>query len=195
MSLSPSPILRTSHTSTIDGHQEYDKEKGHKLEQNELPFLAESGYKVRFEPEDDPQQLSLFRRWMAVATISSAALCVTCMASISDLITAHSISYSTHSLSLFSLAFTTYKHIRWITPIIAPVPFGTGTHFVYTSSFTYLIVAYRPIAASALASNSSMRSTFAAVFPLFAIQMYHSLGTVCATVLLACLAAVVAPLP
>jgi hypothetical protein len=72
---------------------------------------------------------------------------------------------------------------------------GTGTHFVFTSSFTYLIVAYRPIAASALASNSAMRSTFAAVFPLFAIQMYHSLGTVSATVLLVCLAAVMTPLP
>jgi hypothetical protein len=103
MSLSSSPILRTSHTSTIDGHQEYDKEKGHKLEHNELPFLPESGYEVRFEPEDDPQQLSLFRRWMAVATISSAALCVTCassMASISTLITALSICYSTHLLRL-----------------------------------------------------------------------------------------------
>ncbi|KAI0283758.1 major facilitator superfamily domain-containing protein [Russula brevipes] len=99
------------------------------------------------------------------------------------------------SLSLFSLAFTTYQHIHWIAPIIASVPFGTGTYFVFTSSFTYLVVAYRPIAASALASNSAMRSTFAAVFPLFAIQMYHSLGTVSATVLLACLATVMAPLP
>jgi hypothetical protein len=99
------------------------------------------------------------------------------------------------SLSLFWLAFTTYQHIHWIAPIIASVPFGTGTYFVFTSSFTYLVVAYRPIAASALASNSAMRSTFAAVFPLFAIQMYHGLGTVSATVLLACLAAVMAPLP
>jgi hypothetical protein len=99
------------------------------------------------------------------------------------------------SISLFCLAFTTYKHVHWIAPIVASVPFGTGTYFVFTSSFTYLVVAYRPIAASAMASNSVMRSTFAAVFPLFATQMYHTLGTVGATVLLACIATVMAPLP
>lgn len=99
------------------------------------------------------------------------------------------------SVSLFWLAFTTYKYIHWIAPIIASVPFGTGTYFVFTSSFTYLVVAYRPIAASAMASNSAMRATFAAAFPLFATQMYHTLGTVGATLLLASVATIMAPLP
>jgi hypothetical protein len=75
------------------------------------------------------------------------------------------------------------------------VPFSTGTYLVFTSSYTYLIVAYRPIAASTMASNSAMRATFAAVFPLFATQMYHSLGTVSATALLVCIATLMAPLP
>ncbi|KAF8486244.1 MFS general substrate transporter [Russula ochroleuca] len=99
------------------------------------------------------------------------------------------------SISLFCLAFTTYKDVHWIAPIIASVPFGTGIYFVYSSSFTYLVVAYRPIAASAMASNSAMRSSFAAAFPLFASQMYHRLGTVGATVLIAGLATAMAPLP
>jgi hypothetical protein len=99
------------------------------------------------------------------------------------------------SVSLFWLALTTYKYIHWIAPIIASVPFGTGTYFVFTSSFTYLVVAYRPIAASAMASNSAMRATFAAAFPLFATQMYHTLGTVGATLLLASVATIMAPLP
>ncbi|KAI0269964.1 MFS general substrate transporter [Gloeopeniophorella convolvens] len=99
------------------------------------------------------------------------------------------------SVSLYWLAFTTYKHVHWIVPIIASVPFGTGTYFVYTSSFTYLVVAYRPIAASAMASNSAMRSSFAAAFPLFAVQMYHTMGTVGATVLLAGLTTIAVPLP
>ncbi len=99
------------------------------------------------------------------------------------------------SISLFCIAFTTYKHVHWIAPIVASVPFGTGIYFVYSSSFTYLVVAYRPIAASAMASNSAMRSSFAAVFPLFASQMYDALGTVGATALLACLATAMAPLP
>ena len=99
------------------------------------------------------------------------------------------------TISLFCIAFTTYNHVHWIAPIIASVPFGTGIYFVYSSSFTYLVVAYRPVAASAMASNSAMRSSFAAAFPLFALQMYDALGTVGATALLAGLATVMAPLP
>ncbi|KAF5378556.1 hypothetical protein D9615_007032 [Tricholomella constricta] len=71
-------------------------------------------------------------------------------------------------IGLFSLAFTTYPHVHWIAPIIASVPFGAGIYFVFTSTFTYLVTAYRPIAASAMAANSALRSNFAAVFPLFA---------------------------
>jgi hypothetical protein len=96
---------------------------------------------------------------------------------------------------LFWLAFTTYPHVHWIAPIIASIPFGAGVYFVFTSVFTYLVTAYRPIAASAMASNSAMRSTFAAAFPLFAGAMYHRLGTVGATALLAGLTLMMAPLP
>jgi hypothetical protein len=59
----------------------------------------------------------------------------------------------------------------------------------------YLVVNYRPWAASAMASNSFVRSCFAAGFPLFAGAMYKTLGTVGATALLAGLCAVMAPLP
>lgn len=69
------------------------------------------------------------------------------------------------------------------------------THFALCSVFTYLVTAYRPIAASALASNSAMRSTFAAVFPLFATFMYEGLGTVGATALLAGVMTLTVPLP
>jgi hypothetical protein len=43
---------------------------------------AEDPHLVVLEPEDDPQNKSLFRRWLAVLVISSAALCVTCASSI-----------------------------------------------------------------------------------------------------------------
>lgn len=97
--------------------------------------------------------------------------------------------------SLFWLAFTTYRHVHWVAPIIASVPFGMGLLFIYTSVFTYTVTAYRPIAASAMAANTFVRTTFAAAFPLFATQMYHKLGTVGATALLAGLTTVAAPLP
>ncbi|KAJ7141168.1 major facilitator superfamily domain-containing protein [Mycena epipterygia] len=98
-------------------------------------------------------------------------------------------------LSLYWFAFTTYPRVPWIVPIIASIPFGTGVFFVFTATFTYLVTAYRPIAASAMASNSAMRSAFAAAFPLFAAAMYDKLGTVGATALLAGLTTVMAPLP
>lgn len=98
-------------------------------------------------------------------------------------------------VGLFWLAFTTYPQVHWIAPIIASVPFGSGIYFVFTSTFTYLVTAYRPIAASAMASNSALRSAFAAAFPLFAGAMYNKLGTVGATALLAGLATIMAPLP
>jgi len=96
---------------------------------------------------------------------------------------------------LIWLAFTTYPHVHWVAPIIASIPFGSGVYFVFTSTFTYLVTAYRPIAASAMASNSATRSVFAAAFPLFAGPMYKRLGTVGATSLLAGLTAVMMPLP
>ncbi len=98
-------------------------------------------------------------------------------------------------LSLYWLAFTTYPQVHWIAPIIASVPFGTGIFLCFTSVFTYTVVAYRPIAASAMAANTFVRTSFAAVFPLFAGQMYDRLGTVGATALLAGLTTLFAPLP
>lgn len=85
--------------------------------------------------------------------------------------------------------------MHWIVPILGSIPFGAGTYFIFTSVFTYLVVAYRPVAASALASNSVMRLGFAAVFPLFANAMYARLGTVGATALLAGLTTLMAPCP
>ncbi|KIY50669.1 MFS general substrate transporter [Fistulina hepatica ATCC 64428] len=99
------------------------------------------------------------------------------------------------SIGLFWMAFTTYKSVPWIVPIIASVPFGMGICLVFASVFTYLVTAYRPIAASAMAANMALRSVFAAAFPLFAEAMYDKLGTVGATALLAGLTAVMAPLP
>ncbi|KAF9236541.1 major facilitator superfamily domain-containing protein [Melanogaster broomeanus] len=98
-------------------------------------------------------------------------------------------------ISLFWLAFTTYPQVHWIVPIIGTIPFGSGVYFVFTSTFTYLVTAYRPIAASAMAANSALRSAFAAAFPLFAGAMYVRLGTVGATALLAGLTTIMAPLP
>ena len=98
-------------------------------------------------------------------------------------------------ISLYWLAFTTYPKVHWIVPIIASIPFGAGVFFCFTAVFTYTVTAYRPIAASAMAANTFVRTSFAAAFPLFAGQMYDKLGTVGATALLAGLTTIAAPLP
>ena len=98
-------------------------------------------------------------------------------------------------IGLFWLAFTTYRGVHWIVPILATVPFGTATYFIFASSMTYIVDAYRSVAAEALTCNAAMRTIFAAAFPLFAGQMYNKLGTVGATALLAGLTTVMAPLP
>jgi len=98
-------------------------------------------------------------------------------------------------IGLFWFAFTTYPSVHWIVPILGSIPFGCGTIWVFTSVFTFLVTTYRPVAASAMASNSFMRSAFAAVFPLFSTYMYGRLGTVGASALLAGLTLVMAPLP
>jgi len=98
-------------------------------------------------------------------------------------------------VSLFWVAFTTYRSVHWIVPIIASGFFGMGIFYVFGSTFTYLITAYRPIAASVLASNSFFRGCFGSAFPLFTSAAYDKLGTVGATALLAGLATLFAPLP
>lgn len=98
-------------------------------------------------------------------------------------------------VALFCVAFTSYRHIHWLAPIVSSLPFGSGIFFIFTSVFTYLVTAYRPIAASAMAANSALRSSFAAVFPLFAHPMYARLGAPGATALLAGLMTLMVPLP
>ncbi|KAK7046011.1 hypothetical protein VNI00_007006 [Paramarasmius palmivorus] len=98
-------------------------------------------------------------------------------------------------MGLYIIAFTTYPSIPWIAPILGSIPFGAGIYLVFTSVFTYFVTAYRPVAASTMASNSAMRCGFAAAFPLFAGFMYNALGTVGATALLAGVMTVMAPLP
>ena len=85
--------------------------------------------------------------------------------------------------------------MHWIASVIASSFFGIGFMLCFSSTFTYLVTAYRPVAASAMAANAFTRSSFAAAFPLFAGQMYSTLGTDGATALLAGVMTIAAPLP
>ncbi|CAI7586543.1 unnamed protein product [Penicillium pancosmium] len=74
------------------------------------------------------------------------------------------------TIGIFIFAWTIYPDVHWIAPIIGSALFGAGTILVYSGIFTFLVDAYPTYAASALAANSFMRSSFGGIFPLFGIQ-------------------------
>ncbi|KAK3316140.1 major facilitator superfamily domain-containing protein [Apodospora peruviana] len=96
---------------------------------------------------------------------------------------------------LFMFGFTTYPWVHWIVPIIGSGIFGIGTMLAFTGIFTFLVDAYPRYAASALAGNAFVRCSFAAIFPLFGIQMYERLGYQWATALLGFLTLAMLPFP
>ncbi|CAD0087715.1 unnamed protein product [Aureobasidium vineae] len=96
-------------------------------------------------------------------------------------------------IGLFGFGWTTYSSVHWIVPIVFSGIFGLGNIFVFSGVFTFLVECYPLYAASALAANSFARSSFAAAFPLFGVQMYDKLGYQWASSLLAFLALAMAP--
>lgn len=98
-------------------------------------------------------------------------------------------------IGIFWFGWSTYSYVHWIVPIIGSAVFGLGTLLVFSGVFTFLVDAYPMYAASALAANSFARSSFAAAFPLFGIQMYEKLGYQWASSLLGFLALALMPFP
>ncbi|CUM66593.1 uncharacterized protein PRCAT00004262001 [Priceomyces carsonii] len=98
-------------------------------------------------------------------------------------------------IGLFFLAWTTYSLVHWIVPIIATGVYGTGTILVFNGIFSYTVEAYRLYAASAMATNSFIRSLMSGVFPLFGLQMYKGMGIHWATTLLGAFACLMIPVP
>lgn len=80
-------------------------------------------------------------------------------------------------------------------PIIGSGFFAVGTFLLFNSVLNYLPDAYPEYAASVLAGNDFMRSSFGAGFPLFAAAMYKNLGVNWASSLLGFLAICFIPIP
>jgi len=73
-------------------------------------------------------------------------------------------------VGLFWFAWAGQSTVHWIVPIIGSSIFGMSVLLIFSGVFTFLVDTYPENAASALASNSFLRSSFAAGFPLFASQ-------------------------
>ncbi|KAL8865616.1 MAG: hypothetical protein Q9174_006793, partial [Haloplaca sp. 1 TL-2023] len=98
-------------------------------------------------------------------------------------------------ICLFWFGWSARPDIHWIMPIIGSSFFAVGTFLLFNSVLNYLGDAYPDYAASVLAGNDFMRSSFGAAFPLFATGMYHNLGVGWASSLLGFLSVVFIPIP
>ena len=73
--------------STFDFWNHHDRHKHHDRlpPSSDVSVLSDSEesppYEVLLEPTDNPQELPLVRRWLAVICISTASICVTCASS------------------------------------------------------------------------------------------------------------------
>ena len=84
---------------------------------------------------------------------------------------------------------------HWIMPIIGSAWFTVGAFLLFNSVLNYLGDAYPDYAASVLAGNDLMRSSFGAGFPLFASAMYNNLGVEWASSTLAFISIAFIPIP
>ncbi|KAG5358473.1 Caffeine resistance protein 5 [Yarrowia sp. B02] len=79
-------------------------------------------------------------------------------------------------LSLFFFAWTSHKSIHWIVPIIASGITIIGMVFIFQTVFNYLSGSYPKYIASVFAGNGLFRAFVAGGFPLFAHQMFVTMG-------------------
>ena len=97
-------------------------------------------------------------------------------------------------ICLFWFGWTSRASVHWIVPIIGSSFFSIGTFLLFNSALNYLPDAYPEVAASVLAGNDFMRSSFGAGFPLFATAMYNNLGVAWASSTLAFISIVFIPI-
>jgi DHA1 family multidrug resistance protein-like MFS transporter len=86
-------------------------------------------------------------------------------------------------------------HVHWIVPTIAGAFIGGSLLLIFLPAINYVVDSYLLFAASALAGNTFLRSTFGAVFPLFATQMFNGMHIQWAGTLIGLIGLLLAPVP
>lgn len=79
-------------------------------------------------------------------------------------------------VGIFVFGWTCDANIHWIVPCIGVSMIGAGFITIFQGCINYLVDSYPIHAASAIAANTFMRSAFAAIFPLFAKQLFVNVG-------------------
>lgn len=99
------------------------------------------------------------------------------------------------AIGLFIFAWTApFEHVHWIAPLIGMFLFSFGMMLIFTALIPYLLEYAGPDAPILLAASAFTRSTFAAGFPLFSVQMYKKMSVQGGTSMLAGLCLLIAPL-
>ena len=79
-------------------------------------------------------------------------------------------------MTFFWYGWTAYYHTHWIWPVLGLFPFSSGIIGLYLPIVTYLVDCYPVYAASAIATNTVLRSLVGMLLPLAGPSMYENLG-------------------
>ncbi|KAF9524091.1 major facilitator superfamily domain-containing protein [Crepidotus variabilis] len=97
--------------------------------------------------------------------------------------------------TFFWFGWTSFPSISFAAPMTSGFVTGFAVELLYLGLFNYIVDAYLPVAASALAASTVVRSLFGAAFPLFAGKMYEGLKPQWASTLLGFIALLMIPIP
>ncbi|MCJ1400067.1 hypothetical protein MMC11_003270, partial [Xylographa trunciseda] len=98
-------------------------------------------------------------------------------------------------VGFFWYGWSAFAKVHWIVPILGTCFIGIGSLFVIMPAQTYLVDAFGPYSASALAANTVLRSLFGTFLPFAGPPMYAALGLGWGNTLLGFLALAFAPVP
>ncbi|CAK7228698.1 hypothetical protein SCUCBS95973_006969 [Sporothrix curviconia] len=98
-------------------------------------------------------------------------------------------------VSLFWYGWSTQEHAHWACPVMGLLLFGIGIIGIFIPVVTYLVDAFTPYAASAVAANRTALSIFGAFLPLAGAPLYASLDFGLGNSVLGIIALVMTPLP
>ncbi|KAK3707153.1 hypothetical protein LTR37_012322 [Vermiconidia calcicola] len=96
---------------------------------------------------------------------------------------------------LFWFGWTADPRFHWSIPTVATCFIGAGFNTIFQACINFLVDTYGLYAASAVASNTILRSLLAFGLPLATKPMFHALGVGPATSILGAFAALLLPVP
>lgn len=96
---------------------------------------------------------------------------------------------------LLMYGWTAQAQTHWILPMIGSVVFSYGLMLCFNSLQNYLVDAFYPYGAAAMAGATLLRSVTGAILPVFSPIMYKNLGYGIGNTIIACVLLPAIPAP